>query len=109
MSHTGDELCKCLEKATKIKGEIPSKEKARKTANRMKLLAHPTRLQILKILSQEPVCVCVIAKIIGKNQPNISQHLAKLRDNRIIEDYHRGKLIFYRIKDREILKLIDNI
>lgn len=109
MSITEDEACKCLKDAKRIgRGMLP-KKKANDMADRMKLLAHPARLQILKILSKKDVCVCVLAELIGRNQPNISQHLAKLKDKGVIEDYPVGKLVFYRITDKKILKLIKSL
>ena len=102
-------MADCMREALKMQGIILSDTNAKKTANRMKLLAHPTRLQILKLLSKKDLCVCVLAKAIGKTQPNISQHLAKLKDNGIIEDYHVGKLVYYRLKDEEIKKFAKNL
>ncbi|MFH0859850.1 MAG: metalloregulator ArsR/SmtB family transcription factor [Candidatus Altiarchaeota archaeon] len=109
MPITEEEACRCLEDAKRLKRRLPSRQKAKETANLLKLLAHPTRLSILNILAEKDVCVCVLAELLGKRQPNISQHLAKLKDNGMIEDYPVGKLTFYRIKDKKIRKLMRNL
>lgn len=109
MSVTEDEVSKCLMEAKDLKKKLPSSENVKKTSERMKLLANPTRLMILKILSEKSVCVCVLVELVGKSQPNISQHLAKLKDNRIIEDYPVGKLVFYMIIDKSMKTLVGKL
>ncbi len=99
----------CLSKVPKIKKQMLTPEDAKEISNRIKLLSHPTRLQILKILSKKDQCVCVFSEALGKRQPNISQHLAKLKDNKLIESYMRGKYAYYTLKDKKIKKLIESL
>lgn len=54
-------------------------EKARDLAERLKAVAHPTRLQILCSLRKGMRCVNAIRELLGVRQPNVSQHLAVLR------------------------------
>ncbi len=109
MAKTDEEMNKCLREVSRIKKKLPSMSKTRMVSRKMKLLAHPTRLKILKLLSEKNLCVCVLSEVIGKNQPNISQHLTKLRENRVIEEYRVGKLVFYRLKDTRMRKLIRDL
>ncbi len=97
---------KCPGDLRAIRKQMLSEKKAKAAVQRMKLLAHPTRLQILKILAKEDQCVCVFAQAIGKKQPNISQHLARLKDNGIIDSYMKGKYVYYTLEDKEIKKLL---
>lgn len=101
-----DKLRICLSEVPKVKKKLLSNEKVKKTSTQMKLLAHPTRLQILKLLSEKDLCVCVLSEVLGKTQPNVSQHLAKLRDNKIIESYYVGKFAYYKLTDKEIRNFI---
>ena len=39
----------------------------------------PTRLRILHLLAQTPLCVCHFQEILGESQVKISKHLAYLR------------------------------
>jgi len=99
----------CLANAHKVCEIMFSEKKAKAVSERMKLLAHPTRLQILKILSREDQCVCIFAEALGKRQPNISQHLGKLKDNGIIESYMNGKYAYYTLKDPSVKKLVKSL
>ena len=94
------ELCMCMRRMPRLR-KMLSKEKITENVKTLKLAAHPTRLQILKVLSECDVCVCILSELLGKSQPNISQHLSKLKDNGLIESYHKGKYVYYRISDRQ--------
>lgn len=76
-------------------------------ANLLKLLAHPVRIAILKILRQEEACVCHMEAILGYRQAYLSQQLAILRQSNIIVDRRDGWNIYYQIQDKSILQLID--
>ena len=47
--------------------------------------ADPTRLRILNLLLQQPLCVCHIQEVLNLPQVNTSQHLAYLRKTGIVE------------------------
>ncbi len=51
-------------------------------ADVLRTLANPRRLEILHALASEPIEVGRLAQQIGASQPNVSQHLAVLRDRR---------------------------
>lgn len=106
MTLTEDELDRCLRDVPEVKKKLIPKKRVKGIGNRMKLLSHPTRLQILKLLSERDLCVCVLSDVIGKKQPNISQHLAKLKDSGIVDCYQAGKLVYYQIKDKEIRNIV---
>jgi ArsR family transcriptional regulator len=44
-----------------------------------------SRLRILHLLMQQPVCVCHFQEVIGLPQVNVSQHLAYLRKTGLVE------------------------
>jgi len=98
----GKELAECRMASSKIRSRLPDKANLRRLASMMKLLSHPTRLQILKVLLENDACVCVLSDVVGRSQPNISQHLAKLKDGGVIADYSIGKFVFYRIADSRV-------
>ena len=60
-------------------------------------LADRTRLRILHLLGEDEVCVCFLVEILQSNQPNISRHLAYLRQAGIVGARRQGKWIHYRI------------
>lgn len=76
-------------------------------ANILKLLAHPVRIAILKILRQEEACVCHMEATLGYRQAYLSQQLAVLREAEIISDRRDGWNVYYQIQNRGILELLD--
>lgn len=67
----------------------------REKAELLRHLAHPTRLLILEELSGGVKCVTDIRDLLDIPQPNVSQHLAVLRQNRIVDYYEDGPLRCY--------------
>jgi ArsR family transcriptional regulator len=61
-------------------------------------LAHPTRLRcVVLLLAHEELCVCELTHAIAAPQPNISRHLALLREAGLVTDRREGLWIHYRI------------
>jgi len=76
-----------------------------KKSNLFKAIGHPTRVQILEHLSSGERCVCDIISELGLEQSNVSQHLAVLRRENLIESRKQGLQVMYRIKNMEILAM----
>ena len=49
-----------------------------------KCLCDETRLRILNLLSVSPLCVCHLQAVLGKSQVLVSQHLANLREGKLV-------------------------
>jgi len=65
----------------------------------LKALAHPTRLQLLSLLANEPggeACVCTISAGFAVSAPTISHHLRKLREAGVLTCRRRGTWVYYR-------------
>jgi ArsR family transcriptional regulator len=69
----------------------------RRSAELLRVLAHPTRLAILGALKDGLKCVSDINELLDVSQPNLSQHLAVLRRERIVDFYEKGKQRCYYI------------
>ncbi|MFA6309481.1 MAG: metalloregulator ArsR/SmtB family transcription factor [Clostridia bacterium] len=76
-------------------------------ANIFKALAHPTRVQIVKLLKDGPLCVCFILPKIDSEQSNTSQHLSILRNQGILDNKKTGSKVIYGIKSPEVLQMIE--
>lgn len=63
----------------------------------LKLLADKTRLTILAILKDGERCVCDLVEALQTTQPNISQHLRKLRAAGLVQETRRGQWAYYRL------------
>jgi ArsR family transcriptional regulator len=74
----------------------------------MKALGHPTRLQILEVLSEEgESCVCHLENRLGQRQAYISQQLARLREADLVVDRREGLFIFYALRDNALGSLLN--
>jgi ArsR family transcriptional regulator len=68
----------------------------------LKTLADPTRLTLLKLLLDRELCVCELQPLLGISQPAVSQHIAKLRVAKLVQERKGGMWTYYRA-DRERL------
>lgn len=76
-------------------------------ARKLKVLSHPARLHILNLMREHEPCVRKMEEVLGMAQPSISQHLSLLRNFGIVEGHRQGNQVCYRIKDKEVLKILD--
>jgi DNA-binding transcriptional ArsR family regulator len=81
-------------------------ENARKASELLKALSHEARLVILCILSEGEKSVSELEEILSLPQAAVSQQLARLRFDRLVTTRREGRMIFYRIVDEEVSKLI---
>jgi len=75
-------------------------------AQLFRALSHPVRLRILDILARQEACVCHLTAILEQRQPYVSQQLATLRDAGLVADRREGTLIYYRLADEHLAKLL---
>lgn len=73
----------------------------------LKALAHPARLHIISMIREKQPCVRALEEALGLAQSNISQHLSLLRHIGIVEAERDGNQVCYRIKNEQVLKLMD--
>ncbi|ASI98500.1 ArsR/SmtB family transcription factor [Thermococcus celer] len=64
--------------------------------NFLKAISNPLRLKILKLLKDNWLCVCLISKILDRDQTLISHHLRTLKSLGLISERREGKMRFYR-------------
>lgn len=83
------------------------KGNARQAAEYLKILASEQRLMILCVLMGGEHSVGELAEQLGSSQPNVSQHLAKLRAMHIVETERRGTVIRYRLADGTVQRIIE--
>ncbi len=81
-------------------------EKLIDNANLLKVLAHPTRLAILNVLTPGPKCVTDVCELCEASQPNISQHLTVLRHEGVVKYYEEGKSRCYFIAQPKRIAMI---
>jgi DNA-binding transcriptional ArsR family regulator len=69
-------------------------------------LADPTRLVILEALSGGPLCVGDLVAATGLSQPNVSNHLACLKDCGLVGGERQGRKVYYRTSDPRVSALL---
>lgn len=78
----------------------------------LKTIAHPVKLEILKILAdQEPLDVTTLCGHVGMGCQisMMSHHLAKMKDNGVLTSQKQGKQVFYSIANRNLLNIFNCI
>jgi DNA-binding transcriptional ArsR family regulator len=76
------------------------------TARFFKVLSDPTRLAILRLLSEREYSVAELVEILGAPQSRVSNHLACLRWCRLVEVTRQSRRAIYRLADNRVLELI---
>lgn len=77
-----------------------------KKADKLKALAHPHRLCIVKGLLDNSCNVSKIQECLGLPQSTVSQHLAKLKSAGIIAGQRNGLEICYSVIDEDIINVV---
>jgi len=85
---------------------IGKSDNIRQASDAMQAMAHPLRLKILCLVGNQELAVSEIVEAVGTSQSNISQHLAVLRDNGLLEARKDATRVLYRITDARIVKMI---
>jgi ArsR family transcriptional regulator len=96
--------------------ELPlAPRQAESLAALFRVLADPTRVQILRMLRDAggPICVCDFTAAFAQSQPTISHHLGKLREAGFVRSEKGGVWSFHSLREdmpaasRSALALLD--
>jgi len=80
---------------------------AREASEFLKALAHEDRLMILCLLAEGEKSVTEIGAALNLRQPAVSQQLALLRGNDLVETRRDGKNIYYSLVRSEVRDVIE--
>ncbi len=83
--------------------------RARTASDFLKALSHETRLIVLCLLAERERSVTELENILSLRQPTISQQLARLRLDGLVNTRRDGKTIYYSIADENLHRLISVI
>lgn len=78
-----------------------------KKAEKLRAMAHPCRLCIIKGLMEKQCSVAKIQECLGLPQSTVSQHLSKLKAAGIIEGEKDGQKTCYSVVDKEAISIIN--
>ena len=81
-------------------------QKARKASDFLKALAHENRLVILCLLSERERSVTELEELLALSQATVSQQLARLRYEGLVETRRDGRQIYYSLPDEATKRFI---
>jgi len=91
----------------RVKEIMPENESFRTLSNLYKMYADNTRLKILWALSNEEMCVCDLAALLGMTKSAISHQLKSLRLANLVKYYKKGKNVFYSLADNHVKHIFE--
>ncbi|MDB5523589.1 MAG: ArsR family transcriptional regulator [Rhizobium sp.] len=83
-----------------------------KSAALLNAMSNPKRLQILGVLSENEMSVGQLANLVDLSQSALSQHLAKLRAEKLVTTRRDAQTIYYSSRSRAVrlvLNALDTI
>jgi DNA-binding transcriptional ArsR family regulator len=80
---------------------------AREASEFLKALSHETRLMILCVLVDGEKSVTEIEHTLSLRQPAVSQQLARLRADELVDTRRDGKNIYYSLARKEVREIIE--
>ena len=85
-------------------------ERATEAAGLLKALANEKRLMILcKLLERGEMSVMSLCDNVGLSQSALSQHLAKMRDVKIINFRRDGQTIYYHVSSPDVNRILKTL
>lgn len=85
------------------------KDNARRASALLKAMSNQHRLLILCQLATGEKCVGDLEKIIGLSQSALSQHLARLRHDQLVQTRREAQTIYYSLAGDEANAVIDTL
>ncbi len=83
---------------------------ASKAARIMKSLGNEKRLMILcKLMELGEMSVIPMAEAVGLSQSALSQHLARMREEKLVGFRREGQTLFYRVSDPNVNRIIKTL
>ncbi|MCL2183745.1 MAG: metalloregulator ArsR/SmtB family transcription factor [Chitinispirillia bacterium] len=72
-----------------------------------KAFADPTRLRVLWAVSQEEMCVCDLAFLLGMTKSAISHQLKFLRMSNLVKFRKQGQIVYYSLSDEHVVDIFE--
>ena len=114
MDHTATTASRELEDVLVADQEVSDElaslmRKARKASDFLKAVAHENRLVILCLLSEHERSVTELEGLLALSQATVSQQLARLRHEGLVETRRDGRVIYYSLADATTRQFIQAI
>ena len=92
-------------KVRSVKKSMLDDHEAQSLSETFAVLADPTRMKIIYALSDEELCVCDIAAVLGMSVSAVSHQLRILRNMRLVKFRKESKMVYYSLDDDHITTL----
>jgi len=84
-------------------------EQSNAAAGLLSAMANPKRLMILCSLVEGEVPVGVLASQVGLSQSALSQHLSKLRAQKLVKTRRDAQTIYYSSTSESVIKVLETL
>lgn len=105
----GSETCELhfvtAETVRRLRARFVPEEQLQHLAETFRTLGDPTRAKIIFVLSQQALCVCDLAAVVGMSPSAVSHQLRVLRQMRLVKVNRAGRAAFYSLDDDHIVNL----
>lgn len=85
---------------------ILSPDDARLIARFFQALADPTRVRMIRALSQQEWCVSDLTQALGMDQPAVSHQLKYLREMGLVRRTKTGRHVYYTLSDAHLRDIL---
>jgi len=79
---------------------------AKNATDMLKLLGHPDRLMVLCQLKNGEASVGELSRMLGIKQSPLSQHLARMRHEGVVESRREAQTIYYRLSGDKVAQIV---
>ena len=93
--------------ARTVNVELVRRKESDLIASRMKVLADPTRVALLRELAHDPASVMDLARRFRLAQPTVSNHVRVLRDAGLLESHKDGPRVVYSVPRDLLGRMLD--
>ena len=100
------ENCVHQDKLDLVSEKMPDDEELYDLAEFYKIFADSTRIRILFVLFETPLCVCDLAEALGMKQPAVSYQLRILKQARLVKSRREGRTVYYSLSDDHVRGII---
>ena len=85
------------------------KRNATRAAELLKAMSNPYRLMVLCSLAEGERSVGELERVVGLSQSALSQHLARLRREKIVVARRSGQTVFYSLSGKEATAVLETL
>ena len=85
---------------------IHSDDEIDRAAELLKVLSHPIRLKIICQLGYTEKTVQELINSVGSTQSNVSQHLAIMRNNKVLQYRKNATQVLYSVSEKAAIDIV---